>query len=208
MAQNSPVKKRIPLNRLVSKLGFWSSAIATLLVLIATVAIVASFVGFPDALTLQMAMWLLLAPTFVVMMVSIHYYASDDKKILSYLGVVFAVAYMVIVGFNYFTQLTVVRFAGVYGPIEGVGLFAFENTHSLLWALEALGYGFMCLATFFAAPVFTGGWLERSICWLFIANSILGAVGAVFFVLDIDWRIMVAGFALWNIKYSRFQLLY
>ena len=44
-------------------------------------------------------------------MVSIHYYARDDQKIWSQLGLAFAIVYAAMASINYIVQLTVVRCA-------------------------------------------------------------------------------------------------
>jgi len=112
----------------------------------------------------------LLAPTFVVLMVSLHYYASPDKKIWSHLGIAFTLIYAVMASTNYILQLTVVRLSIVNKETDGLAMFVMGNPHSIFWAL-ASAYIFMNLAMLFFAPVFYGGRLERWIRWLFIANG-------------------------------------
>jgi uncharacterized membrane protein len=86
------------LNKLESQLGFWSAAVIALLVILIDAGMILSAILFPmttitgiEAYTntfnsLQMLPFipsLLLAPMFVIMMLAIHQYASDDKKVLS-----------------------------------------------------------------------------------------------------------------------------
>lgn len=47
----------------------------------------------PLSLTARMAPSLLLAYSFIVLMISIHHYAPEDKKIWSHIGVAFATIY-------------------------------------------------------------------------------------------------------------------
>jgi hypothetical protein len=103
---------QIPMNTIrtipkpVSQIGFWSAVLATLfsigygitliVMMISSVAAatetqvgwsgIESFVAsFQPIQMLPLIPSLLLAPTFIVLMVSIHYYAAPDKKIWSHL---------------------------------------------------------------------------------------------------------------------------
>jgi hypothetical protein len=93
------------MNKLVSRLGFWSAAIIALLVLLIDAGMILSTILFPMTTitsiedyassfnSLQMLPFipsLLLAPFFVVLMLCIHNYSSEDKKILSQLGFAFS----------------------------------------------------------------------------------------------------------------------
>ncbi len=49
---------------------------------------------------------ILLVPAFVIMMACIHEYSSVEKKFFSRLGLLFAIGYAVLIGFNYYMQLT------------------------------------------------------------------------------------------------------
>ncbi len=118
---------------------------------------------------------LFLVPAFVVLMVSIHYYAAPDKKIWSQLGIAFTLIYAAMASINYIMQLTVVRLSIVNKETDGLAMFVMGNAHSLFWAL-AYAYVFMNLAMLFAAPVFGGGRLERWIRWLFLANGASAAL--------------------------------
>jgi hypothetical protein len=134
---------------------------------------------------------LLLAPTFIVLMVSIHYYAAPDKKIWSHLGIAFTLVYAVMASINYITQLPVVRLSILNKETDGLAMFAMGNSHSIFWAL-ASSYAFMNLAMLFAAPVFEGGGLERKIRWLFYANG-ASAVVTVYGILVDSSRIYLLG---------------
>ena len=178
--------------RSVSQIGFWSAALATLFsigygvtLIITMISMSANAAGtssgwggiesfvasFQPIQMLSLIPSLLLAPTFVVLMVSIHYYAGPDKKIWSHLGIAFALIYAVMASINYITQLTVVRLSILNKETDGLAMFVMGNSHSIFWAL-ASAYAFMNLAMLFAAPVFSDSRLERSIRWLFYANGV------------------------------------
>jgi len=176
----------------VSQVGFWSAVLATLFSIGYGIAVIVTMIStmmataidtppgwhgidsfvasFQPIQMLSLIPSLLLAPTFVVLMVSLHYYASLDKKIWSQLGIAFALIYAVMASINYILQLTVVRLSIVNKETDGLAMFVMGNPHSIFWAL-ASAYIFMNLAMLFVAPVFYGGRLERWIRWLFIANG-------------------------------------
>jgi hypothetical protein len=113
---------------------------------------------------------LLLAPSFVVMMVSIHYAAPEEKKIWSHIGITFAVLYAALVSIVYVTWLFVVEPHVLRGQAEQVALLSFAPG-SFMQMVDGLGYTFMGIATLFAAPVFAGKRVEQWICWLCLLNG-------------------------------------
>jgi hypothetical protein len=176
------------MNKLASRLGFWSAAIIALLVILIDAGMILSAILFPMTTitnietytnsfnSLQMLPFipsLLLAPLFVIMMLSIHHYASDDQKVLSQLGFSFALICAAVLSIHYYIQLTFVQQGILNHETAGVWQFAAPNPHSFFWTFAALGYGFMGIALLCAAPVFAGK-SERAIKWLFIANGIVG----------------------------------
>jgi hypothetical protein len=76
-----------------------------------------------------------LAAAFIVLMVSIHYYAPEDKKIWSMLGLAFTIVYAVMASINYLVQLIVVWPSILSGETEGLGLFVGAYRRCFFWAL-------------------------------------------------------------------------
>jgi hypothetical protein len=176
------------MNGLSCRLGFWSAAFVALLVILIDLGMILSAILFPmNTITnievyaksfnsLQMLPFipsLILAPIFVIMMLSIHQYAANDKKVLSQLGFSFALICAAILSVHYYIQLTVVQQGLLNKETAGLWQFAAPNPHSFFWAFAALGYGFMGISLLFAAPVFSDK-SERLIKWLFVANGIIG----------------------------------
>ena len=182
------------MNKLTSKLGFWSATLITVLNVVSSVARLISFQ------TLSMALGFLVAILFVVLMTSVHYYAPDDKKILTLLGVAFSILCASLLGINYYMQLTVVRW-------NSLPLLAISNPHSIMWAIEVLGYGFMGLATLFPALIFSKRKLELGIRWLFIANAILGIGGVIGLVVIDNPMNLFAGLLVWDVVFPLMTLL-
>ena len=206
----------------VSRIGFWSSVFATvcsigygitaIVVLISSLAtatetssgwsgIVSYVASFQPISMLPLIPSLLLVPAFIVLMVSIHYYAAVDKKIWSHLGIVFTLIYAVMASINYITQLTVVRLSILNNETDGLAMFVMGNSHSIFWAL-ASAYVFMNLAMLFAAPIFDGGKLERSIRWLFYANGASTIVTLYGVVADSPQIYLMGSLVPWCVVFS------
>jgi hypothetical protein len=183
MLKSDPTEKRY-----VFQLGFWSSAIATLLVAVAGVTATASIQPFATVIGF------LLTPTFLVVMACIHCYASNDKRVFSLIGLSFAIIYATLISINYFIQLTFVR-----QSIFDVEIFAMDNPQSMMWVIEVLGYFFMGLSTLFAAPVFESGKIGNLIKWLFVGNGILGILTPIGYGFSWPIEILLGGLIVWDI---------
>ena len=150
---------------------------------------------------------LLLTALFVVFMVCIHQYASDDKKLFSLIGLSFAVMSAALIMIDYVIQLTVIQPSLLRGETDGLSLISQYNPHGMFIALEALGYVLMSVAFLFATPVFAEhNWVERTLHWLFIAGFTL-AMGSLIIlsllygpnieyrfevaVISIDWLVLI-----------------
>jgi hypothetical protein len=117
---------------------------------------------------------LLLAIAFVVMMASIHSAAPRERNHWSLIGVALAILYAALVSIVYFVTLTVVVPYMQRGQADKVAPFLFDPSGSFMSALDGLGYFFLSLATWFAAPVFAAHGRERWLRRLFIINGVLG----------------------------------
>jgi hypothetical protein len=165
--------------------GFWSAVLATIFSIAYDIGQIAEWMGLmgsgggaensstPLGLFVLLTPSLLLGSSFLVLMVSVHYLASPDRKIWSHAAVVFATAYAVLISINYYVQLTWVAPRLAAGRVQGIEPFLFKPFDSFLYAVDILGYSFMSLATLFAARVFTGKGLERVIRVFLTANGLL-----------------------------------
>jgi hypothetical protein len=162
---------------------------------------------------------LLLTAAFVVFMVCIHQYASEDKKLFSLIGLSFAVMSAALIMIDYFIQLTVIQPSLLRGETGGLSLISQYNPHGIFIALEALGYVLISVTFVFAAPVFAGrDWVERTLRWLFVAGFVL-AVGLLVVmsllyghdleyrfevaVISIDWLVLIVAGVLVSIVFRR-----
>ena len=209
------MKTQSSMNKMVSRIGFWSAILTT----VWTIWFILAFGSYMSSLPsewpgieafaasfepIPYIAWvipcLLLALTFPVMISSIHYYASDDRRIWGLLGLVFAVMYGAVLAANYWLLLTVVRESLSSGYTEGLEWFVIGSPHSITNTIEGIGYGFMGLAAIFVSQVFGGNrpgiWLQR----LFIVNGVAGIAGVVLGGLGIMTATMVS-LALWCLTF-------
>jgi hypothetical protein len=171
----------------MSSLGFWSAVVMTVVVVFSGIT-ASTAMKIPSLLT-----GIILVPTFTVLMACVHDYARPERKIYTRLGMLFTVGYAVLISFNYYMQLTLVQ-QNLYSTV-----FAMDDPRSIMWVIEVLGYGFMGLATFFAAWIFTSGRLEQAVRWLFLINGVLGIGGMIGYALGLSMSILMAGLVAWDI---------
>lgn len=200
---------------LLNRIGFWSAILTT----VWTIWFIVAFGFYMSSLPsewpgievfaasfepIPYIAWvgpcLLLALTFPLMMSCIHYYAPDDKKIWSLLGLVFAVMYGAILATNYWLLLTVVRESLLGGYTEGLEWFVIGSPHLIANTIKGIGYGFMGLVVIFVSQIFSGDKLERWLRCLFIVNGVAGIAGVILGGLGIMTTMMVS-LALWCLTF-------
>jgi hypothetical protein len=193
----------------VSKLGYWSAFLASLFSIIYIIGQLAEWFnllgsgGGPEnastafGLIVLLTPSLLLAPSFALLMLCVHYYAPDSKKIWSHAGIMFAVVYTVMVSINYYVQLTLVVPHLISGKVESIRPFLFTPFDSFIYSVDVLGYSFMSLSTLFAAFVFSGTGLERTARRFLIANGLL----IPFLALQIYYHPLIWVASLWAITF-------
>jgi hypothetical protein len=187
MSENHSTTRPLEMHGEMAALGFWSAVIAT-------VALVFSGITATTAMKIpSLVSGLLLVPAFVVLMACVHNYAPAERKTFSRLGMLFALGYAVLIGFNYYMQLTLVR-QGLYQDA-----FDMSSPLSVMWVIEVLGYGFMGLATLSAAWIFRGGIMENAVRWLFVTNGVLGIGGMIGYALGWSLSLLLGGLIVWDI---------
>jgi hypothetical protein len=139
---------------------------------------------------------LLLVPAFTALMVSIHSYAAEEKKIWSQLGLAFTLIYAALAALNYMIQLLPVWRSINNGETEGLAMFVGGNPHSIFWGL-AYAYIFMNLAMLLSAPVFEGNPLEKRIRLLFILNGLSGVITLASALLDSHQFYLIGSLLIW-----------
>jgi hypothetical protein len=173
---------------------------------------------FPkDFYWMPLAMMMVLA--YVTLAVSIHAYASRQKRVFSQAGLAFALVAATVLLADYFSQFSVIPVSLMNGETEGLAAFIQYNPHGVFIALEELGYIVMSLSFLFMAPVFSGKTgLESAVRWVFIIGFVLAfaalAVMSIVFglerqdrfevaVISIDWLVLVINGVLLGIVFRR-----
>lgn len=184
--------------RAVHQIGFWSALLTTAWIIIFNIAIALGVAGVPTR-SVAVGSSLLLAFSFIAVMVSIHNYAPPERKIWSQIGLSFVIVYAALLTWNYYLQLTVVR----NNPQLYEWLTMDFTPDTAFWSLETVGYTLMGLATLFALPVFNGGGIERAIRWCFGINAVFTVLGSIGYILSGNplHGLVLASLGVWAIAF-------
>ncbi|GAB6056363.1 hypothetical protein JCM15415_16790 [Methanobacterium movens] len=171
-------------SKIVSKIGFGAGLSTFIFGMIYIMALLATLAGLlkpPWDMAYQVFPSILLAPSFLVLMIAINNYVPDERKIWSNIGVAFAIIYATIVSIVYFTVLSLVLPNMLQGTISSLGILQWAP-NSFLQNVDGIGYGFMSLATLFSAYAFAGNGIEKWARRFMIAHGIIivGVIGSVF----------------------------
>jgi hypothetical protein len=198
-----------PMPPALRTVGLWSATGATFFAIAYVVGQLAEWTGLlgsqggPESRSTLLGLVVLLTPSlflassFLVLMVSVHQMAAPDRKIWSHAAVAFATAYAVLISMVYFVQLAFVAPRIARGQTAGIETFLFVPFDSFLYAVDILGYSFMSVATLFAAPVFTGGGLQRVARRFLFANGLL----LPFLALQMYFHPMIWIASLWAVTF-------
>lgn len=143
---------------------------------------------------------------FILMMVALHCFVPEDKKLWSQAALVFTIIYAVFVTANYVVQLATV--IPVSPEVDAGALRVLSQTpHSLFWDFDAIGYIAMGLAMLFAAPVFARRGLQRRVKLGLLANALATPlIAIVYFHPGFSNRIFFLAFP-WGITAPLSMLL-
>lgn len=144
-------------------IGFWEQTVSN---------IISYFVCF------------ILAPAFVIMIISIHYSTPVEKKIWSFTGIAFAIIYAVFILVTYYTQLAI-TFNPPNLPTDIISMFDYQETGSWMFVVDMLGYGFMTLSTLFTAFAFSNEKYEKGLKRIFILHGVFFVPTLVFPLLPL-----------------------
>ena len=162
---------------------------------------------------------MVLVVVYVILVVSIHAYASPQKKVYGQIGLSFAqIAAMVLLA-DYFVQFSVVPVSLMHEQTGGIALLTQYNPYGVFIVLEELGYMLMALSFVFLAPVFAGrGRLEEAIRWVFMGGFVLivvflVAISAIYGLgrmdrfeiaaISIDWLVLLINGVLLGFLFRR-----
>jgi hypothetical protein len=162
---------------------------------------------------------MLLVVVYVILVVSIHTYAAQHKRIYSQIGLSFALIAAGILLSDYFIQFSVVPISLMNQETDGIALLNQYNPHGIFIVLEELGYLLMSLSFLFLAPVFANkGRLESVVRWVFIAGFVLTMVFLIVItinygldrldrfevaVISIDWLVLITNGVLLSLLFRK-----
>ncbi len=211
------IKNQDEVRRKALNVGYWAS----LAVAVFTMAFI---VGLP--LTFNFSPWeginqyasafkpiqlftvipsLFLASAFLIFSVCLHYYASNDKKIWSHLGIVFSLVYVIISTTNYLIQIITVAPSLLNKELDGLVMFVPGYSSSIFYALMG-SYLYMTIAAFFMSAVFNGDKLGNAIKWLFICVGLSGILILVGVAMGISIIMPLSG-VLWLVSLTTGTIL-
>lgn len=111
-------------------LGFISSLVVTLAGVVYFLVLVGSLIAgqltFPPAEGIQLfagIISLIMCPSLVLVMASLHTITDENKRVLSLVSLGFTLLFALAVSINRFSQLGVVRQAASVGRVEGISWF-------------------------------------------------------------------------------------
>lgn len=159
------------MNKITSKLGYWSALISALTFVIWII----SFVGI--AITSPLFTWtnmsdylefinsnpqffqylaksfmIVFSVSFLVLMISMGDLVSQERKVLAKAGIVFAILFSVLSSLHYFVQISSVRWAIENNNMEGIQHFLQADPQSFMVATTMLGWTlFLGFSTLFMA---------------------------------------------------------
>ena len=145
------------------------------------------------------AIGLVSIPALIVMLASIHVYASPSRKPWSLAGLAFGAAYAALLGSLYFIQVGILLPALKHGNWQGLDQAAFANPRSIAWGLDHFAWSLLGVALLLMAWVFEGGGLRRWILWLFVLNGIANISLIFAFAFEIEALTLGVAFLSWVI---------
>lgn len=123
---------------------------------------------------------------FVVQLCSIEEIAEPSKKFYAKISELFGTGFYVLIGTNYFIQISAVRMQIIVGQTNGLEQFVQANPISAFSAINMLGWTvFFGLSCLFAAMAFGNTKTEKIIKYAFFANGIMMLITAMAYIFDI-----------------------
>ena len=129
--------------------------------------------------TIMELLIVLIAPVLVVLMVTVHAYASRERKVCGLAALTFMILLAGVTSSVHFVILTVRSTLEATG-MPGSSLFLSFQWPSVAYALDILAWDvFFALSMLFGACVFHQGRLEKTLRNLMIASGVLSLLGLI-----------------------------
>jgi hypothetical protein len=141
---------------------------------------------------------LLLAVSYVIMLVCLHRVVPENKKLWSLTALAIGIIYAVMASINYNIQAVAVRLSLSAGETGGIEMFIPDNSNSVYNAL-ANSYVYMAISMFFAGFIFQRGKLEKWIQWL-LFMQVISAIGQIgYSMFDLQEVVFIITSMVWVI---------
>ena len=155
---------------------------------------------------LAFASSLVIAPSFLVTVVALHYTVLPEKRFWTQVAVQLATIYVALACVNYVVQLATVLpagyswsftdQAGTPGPLSVLN----QTPHSLMWDIDGLAYIFLNLSTLFAARAFERNGPDRVTRRVLLVNASITPLFAIaYFWPHFSVPILLLGGIPWSI---------
>lgn len=141
---------------------------------------------------------LLLALTYLVLIVAVHRTTAEEDKVWSLAALAVGVLYATMGSINYNIQAVAVRQSLAAGEVGGVEMWIPDNPHSIYTALSNC-YGYMAISMVLAGFAIRGGGLARWVRTLFFAQAITAIGQFGWTMADLPMPIFIATSMIWVI---------
>ncbi len=123
---------------------------------------------------------IILSFSYLIMMICVHHFTANEKKLFSLMGITFAIISTLILSVDYFIQVSFIQPSLLAGETEGIAALSQYNPHGVFIILEELGFITMNISFFCLVPGFSNSnKLEKKIRWTFISSFLLMLVSLV-----------------------------
>lgn len=139
----------------------------------------------------------LMAPLFVMVVISVQSLLAPERRPLTRFAAFFGAVSAIVLAVNYFIQFTVVEPSLLKGETEGLSLFSQYNPHGVFIALEDLGFLSLGISFLFAGTaVGSGSAVARAIRVICVVAAVMD-IGALvvlglIFGSELEYRFEVA----------------
>jgi hypothetical protein len=191
------------------KLGLGAAALAAAFALLYDLGQIAEWLGWlgssggpessstPLGILILLLPSILLAPSFLVTVICARELAVPERRVLGTCAVALATVYVTMICIVYYLQLTLVGPRLAAGRMEGIELLRFVPFDSFLYAVDILGYSFMCAATLFAGLALPATNRTRTARLWLIANG--GVIP--FLLLQMQFHSLIWIAAAWAVTF-------
>ena len=123
---------------------------------------------------------IILSFSYLIMMLCVHHFTSNEKKLFSLIGVSFAIISTLILSLDYFVQVSFIQPSLLAGETQGIAVLSQYNPHGVFIILEEMGFTTMNISFLCMVPALSNSnRLEKKLRWTFIISFILMLVSLV-----------------------------